>query len=244
MATRTTRANTRSRSLTQRRINFPEIPPPPPTNEDSFTQSTPRIQQENRDFPSIENLNVSPTGRINPRQEKEEDELSDFHESVTRGSNHPSHQEEHDYEGETSQPQIRRHWRHSFRNPDSISDLDIHEDQEPTEEDRLMAAQQEEIRRVKQLDKIRKRNKYLEDERKKEESMYEAFEIMRTNKQQQDEELHQLLKENRIKEKQLRDLRKKNRNHRNNDPDPEDPSDPDGNDSDEDDPEDSRPTHR
>jgi hypothetical protein len=132
MATRRTRIST----LVQRRINFPEIPPPPPTNEESILQSTPRLDQEDR------------KPRTEEKPERDEDKFSEFNESETRGSHHPSHMEEYNEEEEFGQapPDFgqappRRNQCDQYRTPDDISELNLQMEGNPTDDtaqDRLI----------------------------------------------------------------------------------------------------------
>lgn len=192
-----------------------------------------------------------------PRNQKSQhrsENESEFAESETRGSRHPSNQNEHQDQDDNEEEDpnylpdednmayIRREVER-WRTPQ----VSRNQEEPQTTEEQLMAARTEEVQRIKMIDAMREQNAKLEEDRQRQEGINRAFETLKTNQKQQEEELQRLLKERKEIEKQVRQLEKKNQRDRkpNNDPeDPDEPSDSDSGSDDSDDESDSDPEDR
>jgi hypothetical protein len=224
----TSRRRTRSeRALTPA---IPNIAPP-------ATEQYPRISTP---------INANIFDSDNVYQEQKEEEEQSFRESETRGSEHPSHLEEHQWENdeeEDDNDSLERFlpteekgtppqpWAGDWRMPLELSDQEIEKAQKAKarlEEKRLKKEQKEEENRMQYLEQMRKRNKALKEEWNREQGLLEARKILETNRKEQEEEFNKLAKEQREMEKRLADIRKDKQNNKPEDPDnPEDPDDPD-----------------
>jgi hypothetical protein len=168
----------------------------------------------------------------------------EFTESETRGSQHPSHQWEHndqddddegdpDYQPErdiTTQAKEYGQWR----TPQVSMAQEEAQERIQTAEEQLMAARNEEVQRIQMIDAIRNQNEQREEQRKRQEGIFEALERMKANKKEQEEEIQRLLKDKRAIDKKERQLKKQHRGCKNGKPnkDPKDPDDPSSSDSD------------
>jgi hypothetical protein len=179
-----------------------------------------------------------------PRQQTGNESI--YAESETRGSHHPSHLQEYgnqdddpndpDWQPEDNYSNIRQRIE-DWRTP-QVSQVYQEQTQEnPTEEEQIMAARTQEVQRLKLLDELREKNKHLEDERIKQEGIRNAFKALKTNQMQQEEELQRLLEEQREMEEEIARLKKLNQSYKDKkskDQNPGDPIDPDDGDPDDD----------